>query len=283
MLNCEIDNGAEPVFVMVNDFEEFWPSTTLPKLKLAGDTANPGCTPAPLTEIVSGEFGASLATVTDPLTLPAEVGANVTDNVAVAEGFNVAGAVTPLTETPAPVAVTAEIFTAAVPEFVNVTCFTELAPVFTLPKLKLLWLDWRFPVGAAVPVPLSGIVNGDPVALLVTVTEPLTAPVAVGANLTDKVAVAEGFKVAGVEIPVAEKPVPETDIAEICTAAAPVLVKTICLVRLLPLVTLPNAKLLWFACKLPVGAAVPVPLSATVVVGCTVSLLEIVNVPVAAP
>lgn len=63
----------------------------------------------------------------------------------------------------------------------------------------------------------------------------------------------------------------------------PVFVSTTCLVRLLPFVTLPNAKLLWFDCKLPVGADVPFPLSATVNFGLFVSLLLIVSVPVAAP
>lgn len=76
-------------------------------------------------------------------------------------------------------------------------------------------MDCKFPVGAAVPVPLSDIVNGDPGALLVTVTEPVTAPVAVGANLTDSVDVAEAFKVVGVVTPLAVKPVPVTVSAEI--------------------------------------------------------------------
>jgi hypothetical protein len=139
MLSCEIVNEAEPVLVTVNDFVEFWPLTMLPKLKLAGETDIPGCTPVPLTGIVSGDPETLLVTETDPVTLPAAVGANVTDNVAVADGFRVAGTVTPLTEIPVPVAATAEMLTAAVPELVNTTCFTEFAPVFTFPKLRLLW------------------------------------------------------------------------------------------------------------------------------------------------
>jgi hypothetical protein len=51
--------------------------------------------------------------------------------------------------------------------------------------------------------------------LLVTLTDPVTAPVALGANLTDRVAVADGLSVAGVVIPLTEKPVPETDTPEI--------------------------------------------------------------------
>jgi len=139
MLNCEIVSEAEPVLVTVNDFVEFCPLTMLPKLKLAGETDNPACTPVPLTGIVSGDPDALLVTVMDPVTLPVAVGANVTDNVAVADGFSVAGTVMPLTETPVPVAATEEMLTAAVPEFVKMTCFTEFAPVFTFPKLKLLW------------------------------------------------------------------------------------------------------------------------------------------------
>ena len=51
--------------------------------------------------------------------------------------------------------------------------------------------------------------------MLVTLTEPVTTPEAVGANLTDKVAVADGLRVAGVVIPLTEKPVPEIDTPEI--------------------------------------------------------------------
>jgi hypothetical protein len=215
MLSCEIVKLAEPVFVTVKLFELFWPATTLPKLKLAGEIEMAGWTPTPLTGMVSGEPDALLVTVMDPVTFPAAVGANVTDKVAVAEGFSVAGVVIPLTETPVPVAATLEMLTAAVPEFVRTTCFTEFVPVFTFPKLRLLWFDCRFPVGVAVPVPVNGIVNGDPGALLVTVTEPDTAPVAAGANLTDRVAVADAFSVVGADMPLTVKPVPATDTAEI--------------------------------------------------------------------
>ena len=137
MLSCEIDKGAEPVLVTVKLFELLWPATTLPKLKLAGEIEMAGCTPAPVTEIVSGEPGASLVTLTEPVTFPAAAGAKVTERVAVAEGFSVAGVAIPLTETPVPVAAIPEMLTAAFPEFVKITCFTELVPEFTFPKLKL--------------------------------------------------------------------------------------------------------------------------------------------------
>ena len=79
--------------------------------------------------------------------------------------------------------------------------------------------------------------------MFVTVRLPLTAPAALGANVTDNVAVADGFTVAGVVMPVTVKPVPETETALICTAAVPLFVKVICLTELVPVPTLPKLKL----------------------------------------
>lgn len=59
------------------------PSTTLPKLKLAGETLKPACAPVPLKLIVSGDPGASLVTVIVPVILPVVVGANFALNVAI--------------------------------------------------------------------------------------------------------------------------------------------------------------------------------------------------------
>ena len=79
-----------------------WPSTTLPKPKLAGETASPGCAANPLRGIVKVEFDASLRMVIDPVTLPVVVGSNVTESVAVCDGLSVAGAVTPVALNPVP-------------------------------------------------------------------------------------------------------------------------------------------------------------------------------------
>ena len=67
-------------------------------------------------------------------------------------------------------------------------------PSMTLPKLKLA--GFTLSPGCA-PVPLSAIVAGEPAALLVTLTLPLAAPAAVGANTTLNVSVCDGFNVAG--------------------------------------------------------------------------------------
>lgn len=87
------------------------------------------------------------------------------------------------------------------------------------------------------------MVKGDPELVLVIVTLPLAAPVAVGANVTDKVAVAEGFKVVGTVTPLAVNPVPVTVMALICTEAVPELVSVICCTELVPVPTFPKLKL----------------------------------------
>ena len=95
-----------------------------------------GCTPVPLTGIVSGDPDELLVTVRVPETAPAALGANVTVNVTCPDGLTVAGVVTPLTENPVPVIETAEIDAAAVPVFVTTTCFAEPLFVATFPKLN---------------------------------------------------------------------------------------------------------------------------------------------------
>ena len=68
---------------------------------------------------------------------------------------------------------------------------------------------------------------------------PVIAPVAVGAKVTDKVAVAEGFNVVGTVKPLAVKPVPVMEIPVICTAPVPAFVSVICFTELVPVPTFP--------------------------------------------
>ena len=67
-------SAAVPVFVTVKLCDLVWPSTTLPKLKLEGETERPACAPVPVSGIVNGALEASLRTVMDPDVLPAAVG-----------------------------------------------------------------------------------------------------------------------------------------------------------------------------------------------------------------
>ena len=110
-----------PELVTVKVCDLVCPSTTLPKLKLAGLIVNPGCTPVPLSAIDSGDPDALLVTDTVPDAFPAVVGANLTDRVTWLDAGTVVGVVTPLTVKPVPVTPTPVICTELVPVFVTTT------------------------------------------------------------------------------------------------------------------------------------------------------------------
>jgi hypothetical protein len=120
-----------------------------------------------------------LAIVMLPETLPAAVGVNCTVNVVVEPAFTVAGNGVPLTVIPEPLAVTPEIVTLELPEFVSVTFFVEFVPISMLPKLKLMG---EADSPGAPPVPLNETDIGELEALLAIAKVPLAVPVACGAN-----------------------------------------------------------------------------------------------------
>lgn len=71
-----------PLAVRLPLRDELDPSTTLPKLRLVGDTASwPGAVPVPESAMFSGEFEAFDVTVRFPLADPALAGVNVAVNV----------------------------------------------------------------------------------------------------------------------------------------------------------------------------------------------------------
>src|SRR5580698_962588 len=112
-VTAEIVTVALPPFVSVMVCELFAPVATLPNATLVGVAASCGCVPVPLKLIVVGEFGALLTIEMLPLTLPADVGANLALNVVLSPAPNVSGAVIPVVLKPVPAAVTAEIVTVA--------------------------------------------------------------------------------------------------------------------------------------------------------------------------
>jgi hypothetical protein len=119
------------------------------------------------------------------------------------------------------------------------------------------------------------------VALLEMDNVPLTAPLAVGLNVTETVAVPLGVRFAPPAIFVLN-PEPVAPTVEIDTFAVPVSVSVIDLVTGLPTVTFPNATLVALGESCEVGAVTPVPESDI----CTaefVALLATVTVPLAAP
>lgn len=65
-----------PVLVNSTFWLPVWPTTTLPNVSARGEIARPVCVPVPLSEIIRGEFEASLITVRLPVAAPAAVGAN---------------------------------------------------------------------------------------------------------------------------------------------------------------------------------------------------------------
>ena len=137
---CAIVTQAVPAFVTVKLCDLVWPSTMLPKLKLAGVTLRPACAPVPLKLMVMDDPFALLVITIEPLAAPAAVGAKFTLRVPVCDGLSVAGAVIPLKVNPAPLGEILEICTAALPVFVIATCWVEVAPTATLPKLRLVEL-----------------------------------------------------------------------------------------------------------------------------------------------
>ena len=117
--------------------DELDPTTTLPKLRLVGDTANwPAAVPFPETAILSGEFDAFDITERLPLAAPAAVGLKVAVNVTLWFALRLMGKLfNPLTEKAAPVTFTSEMATVDPPPFETVIVLVWLDPTLVFPKL----------------------------------------------------------------------------------------------------------------------------------------------------
>ena len=89
--------------VIFSERARLFPTVTLPKLRLVGfDPRVPAVTPVPERGIVRVGFVAFEVIVTLPLTLPADVGVNVTLKLALWPEVSVTGAVIPLKVNPVP-------------------------------------------------------------------------------------------------------------------------------------------------------------------------------------
>jgi hypothetical protein len=86
----------------------------------------------------------------------------------------------------------------------------------------------------ATPVPENGMDNVELVAVLVTATLPLKAPVAMGANVTLKLAVCPGAKVSGIARPLTLKELPVAVSVNTVTDEFPVFVSVTDCLLLLP-------------------------------------------------
>jgi hypothetical protein len=274
----EIVTFEFPLLVSVVVNELLLPTLTLPKLKL--DELSPrtrvAATPVPLRETASGELGALLTSVIDPVTLPAAPGPNTALNVAALPAAMVTGAVIPVVLKPAPETVTEEIVTDALPPFVRLMVCELFVPVVTLPKAAVVGVAANC---GCVPVPLREMVSGELGALLTTVIVPVALPAVLGPNTALNVAALPAAIATGVVIPVVLKPVPETITDEIVTVAVPPFVRLMVCELFVPVATLPNAAAVGVAANC---ACVPVPLKG-IVSGEFCPLLTIERLPLALP
>ena len=151
----------------------------MPKLREPGETTKVevAATPAPLTATLAGEDGAFDTTLTLPVVAPEVSGKNCTLNALLWPGAIVRGAVSPVMVTPAPVALSCEIFRLPVPVFVITTGCDFDCPFIKLPKLMLAGETL---IPACTPVPERLSPGAAPGASLLMPTVPPTNPVVVG-------------------------------------------------------------------------------------------------------
>jgi hypothetical protein len=271
---AEIVRVPVPELRRVNACVEVAPVFTLPKAMLVGVIASCGATPVPVSETAPTAVVVLLVMLTLPVTLPAAVGAKLTDPATLAPAAMFNGRLNPVTVKPVPVGVMADTVNVPVPELVSVKGRAEVVPVFTLPNAMLVGLTESC---GAIPVPVTDTGETAVDELLVKLTLPVTLPLAVGANFTEPATLAPAAMFRGSVKPETETPAPDGVMAETVRAAVPVLRSVSACVEDVPVVTLPNA--------IEVGetvsvACVPVPVNATVAVG---ALLVTVMLPVAAP
>ena len=99
-----------------------------------------------------------------------------------------------------------------------------VTPTVTLPKLTLAGVT---DISGCTPVPLSEIVAGELVALLVTVTLPERLPVVDGAKLTVSVTLWPAARVTAPEKPLTVNPAPVMAACEMVTPPVPLFVSAI--------------------------------------------------------
>lgn len=167
------------------------------------------------------------------------------------------GVVIPCSANPFPVTVALETVTLREPEFSNFTVCELIVPMGTLPKLALAGVAVN--ADAPTPSPLSPIVVGEFVALLVTLALPVTIPTVFGANVTSTIAVCPGASTVPLFKPLVVIPAPLGVIPESVMLEVPVFFKATAKVCELPTVSFPKLKLAGVAVIVRVVATSPVP------------------------
>jgi len=215
--------------------------------------------PAPVKATTSGEFGVLFTSVRLPVKLLAEAGVNPMVKTEDPPGATESGTVRPLNVKPVPASTAWVTLRFAVPAFRIVSDCVLLTPTATFPKLTLVGTT---EICAWTPVPLSAIVAGEFVAVLVMVTLPERLAALAGANVTLNVVDFPAARVSGTVIPATLNPVPLSPICETVTLELPVFVNVTFCVVLLPVTTLPKLSDAGLAVNCSADAT-PVPASAT--------------------
>jgi hypothetical protein len=246
------------------------PTVVLGNVSVAGVKTACGAVPLPLRAAVWGEPVALSATLIAAANAVAEVGVNVTEMVQVAEAARVVPQVlvSANAEALAPVMEIPEMFSVAFPGFERtVVSAADVVPTAVAGKVRLLGVSTACGTGAAVPVPLSDAVCGEPVAL--SATEIVAPNVAAdsGVKVTEIVQVADAASVA-----------PQVVVSAKSAGFAPAIEMPVMLRVALPgfdsvivwaaevtfTVVLGKVRVLGASSACGVGTAVPVPLTVAV-------------------
>ena len=196
--------------------------------------------PVPLSATIAGLEFALFVRDKLPVKLPAEAGANLTENEAEPLGAMVSGKVIPDKVNPFPEIVAWVMLRSAVPGFRTVTlCDCEL-PTKTLPKLRL---DGVALMSGWTPVPLKNIVDGEFEALLTMLIAPVAGPLVVGEKTAVSERVCPAERLALPLNPLTLNPAPLTATCETLTVVVPELVMVKGKEPEVPTRTLPNARL----------------------------------------
>jgi len=225
-LICETETLELPVFARVTLCVPLAPVVMLPKLSEAGDAVSwaTGDTPVPVRGIRSGEAGVLLTSVRYPEKLLAEAGVKLTVKAEEPPGGTESGTVSP--EKPKPVAASDAWVTLrfAVPGLLIASVWVLVTPTVTLPKPTLAGIT---EICGCAPLPLSGIVVGELVALLTKLRLPVALPVVVGVKPTFRGKLWPAARVTAPLNPLTLNPAPVTATCERLTLAVPVFVSAI--------------------------------------------------------
>jgi hypothetical protein len=141
--------------------------------------------PVPLTATLGAVLVALLITVTLPLKLPVDFGANTMFMVAVCPAASVAPLMPLVTLKLVPLMLTPEMVTLEVPVLVSRTPRVVLSPTVSLPKFRLD-VDDKSDVVDPEPVPLNATVTKTVPLMFLSVRVPVDVPDAVGLNAIAK-------------------------------------------------------------------------------------------------